>query len=75
MLLAFDVADGFSVTNPPSNPRLLDALAADFVAHGYDIRRLERTDPELPGLPALLGAGRRGTSTTGGTSPGRCRGR
>jgi hypothetical protein len=34
--------DGFSVANPPSNPRLLDALANDFVAHGYDIRRLER---------------------------------
>ena len=38
-----DPVDGFSVTNPPSNARLLDALAADFVAHGYDIRRLERT--------------------------------
>jgi hypothetical protein len=35
--------DGFSVANPPTNPRLLDALANDFVAHGYDIRRLERT--------------------------------
>ena len=38
-----DPVDGFSVTNPPSNARLLDALAVDFVVHGYDIRRLERT--------------------------------
>jgi hypothetical protein len=37
-----DPVDDFSDTNPPSNPRLLDALAADFVARGYDIRRLER---------------------------------
>jgi hypothetical protein len=34
--------DGFSVANPPSNTRLLDALAADFASHGYDVRRLER---------------------------------
>jgi hypothetical protein len=34
--------DDFSQANPPTNPRLLDALAKDFVAHGYDIRRLER---------------------------------
>jgi hypothetical protein len=38
-----DPVDNFSVANPPSNPRLFDALASDFVAHGYDIRRLERT--------------------------------
>lgn len=34
--------DNFSVANPPSNERLLDALARDFVDHHYDIRRLER---------------------------------
>jgi hypothetical protein len=38
-----DPVDGFSVANPPSNARLLDALAAWFVAHGYDVRRLERS--------------------------------
>jgi Protein of unknown function (DUF1549)/Protein of unknown function (DUF1553) len=37
-----DPVDGFSVANPPSNARLLDALSADFIAHGFDIRRLER---------------------------------
>ncbi len=38
-----DPVDGFSVANPPSNSRLLDALAAGFVAQGYDIRGLERS--------------------------------
>jgi len=38
-----DPVDGFSVANPPSNARLLDALAAGFVAQGYDVRRLERS--------------------------------
>jgi hypothetical protein len=35
--------DDFSLANPPSNPKLLDALARDFAAGQYDIRRLERT--------------------------------
>jgi hypothetical protein len=34
--------DDFSLANPPSNPKLLDALASDFVRHKYDIRALER---------------------------------
>jgi hypothetical protein len=34
--------DDFSLANPPSNAKLLDALAADFVAHNYDLRALER---------------------------------
>ena len=35
--------DDFSVANPPTNPRLLEALAKDFADSGYDLRRLERT--------------------------------
>jgi hypothetical protein len=35
--------DDFSLANPPTNARLLDALAADFVKSGYDLRKLERT--------------------------------
>jgi hypothetical protein len=33
--------DGFSADNRPSHPALIDELAADFIAHGYDLRRLE----------------------------------
>src|SRR5262245_9784445 len=36
-------ADDFSLANPPSNARLLDALAKDFIEHNFDIRHLERT--------------------------------
>lgn len=38
-----DPADDFAVANPPSNPKLLDALAEDFIKSGYDIRKLETT--------------------------------
>ena len=38
-----DPVDDMRVTNPPSNPVLMDALAADFIAHNYDIHHLIRT--------------------------------
>ncbi|MEW4570033.1 DUF1549 domain-containing protein [Tautonia sp. JC769] len=34
--------DGFSASNPPGDVGLLESLARDFVASGYDIRELER---------------------------------
>ena len=38
-----DPVDNFSLANPPSNEKLLDALARDFIAHNYSIRDIERT--------------------------------
>jgi hypothetical protein len=38
-----EMPDDLRVTNPPSNPELLDALARDFVAHQYDLKHLIRT--------------------------------
>jgi hypothetical protein len=35
--------DDFRVTNPAGNPALLDALAEDFAASGFDLRHLVRT--------------------------------
>ena len=34
--------DDFSLANPPSNEKLLDELAKDFIEHKFDIRHLER---------------------------------
>jgi hypothetical protein len=38
-----DPVDDFRDSNPPSNEELLEALAKDFVAHGYDVHHLIRT--------------------------------
>ncbi|MEO8352053.1 MAG: DUF1549 and DUF1553 domain-containing protein [Chthoniobacteraceae bacterium] len=38
-----DPVDDFRASNPPSHPVLLEALAEDFVHHGYDLRHLIRT--------------------------------
>ena len=35
--------DDFRVTNPPTHPALLDAMAKDLIAHRYDLRHLMRT--------------------------------
>lgn len=38
-----DMPDDLRVTNPPSNPELLEALAQDFVEHKFDLKHLVRT--------------------------------
>ncbi len=35
--------DDMRVTNPPSNPELLNALAEDFIKNGYSLKQLVRT--------------------------------
>jgi hypothetical protein len=35
--------DDLRVSNPPTHPGLLDALAGDFVGHGFDLKHLVRT--------------------------------
>src|SRR6185295_8292516 len=38
-----DPEDDMRVTNPASNPELLDTLAQDFVNHNFDLKHLVRT--------------------------------
>ena len=35
--------DDFRISNPPTHPELLQALADDFVGHGFDLKHLVRT--------------------------------
>ena len=37
-----DPVDDFKTSNPPTNPKLLKALARDFVDNGYDLKHLMR---------------------------------
>jgi hypothetical protein len=37
-----EAEDDIRETNPPTNPELFDALAKDFVGHGYDVKHLIR---------------------------------
>ena len=37
-----DPEDDMRVTNPPSNPELLEALARDFIEHGFSLKHLVR---------------------------------
>jgi hypothetical protein len=38
-----DPVDDIRLSNPATNPELLDALTADFIAHGFDLKHLLRT--------------------------------
>src|SRR5207249_226004 len=38
-----DPVDDMRITNPPSNPELLDALAQDLIKHKFDLKHLIRT--------------------------------
>ncbi|HYT94069.1 MAG TPA: DUF1549 and DUF1553 domain-containing protein [Gemmataceae bacterium] len=38
-----EMPDDMRVSNPPSNPALLEALARDFIAHQFDLKHLIRT--------------------------------
>lgn len=38
-----DPVDDIRLSNPPSNPELLDALTSDFIANGFNLKHLLRT--------------------------------
>jgi len=64
----FHEVDDQRDTNPPSNPELLDALAKDFVAHGFDVKHVIRTILNSACISYRLSRRRR-TRRTARTSP------
>ena len=54
-----EAEDDLRATNPPSNAELLDALARDFVEHGYDVKSLIKVVPPAGFEPATHGLGNR----------------
>ena len=53
-----DPLDDMRVTNPPSNPELLDALAKDLVDSKFSLKHLVKTIVQEPDLPAQRDAER-----------------
>ncbi len=49
-----DPIDDFRLTNPPSNPPLLDALARDLVNSGFDIRFPDPQDHEFADVSTFV---------------------
>ena len=70
-----DPPDDLSRANPPVHPELLDALAQALRRPQVRPPRPDPDDRHLGGLRALVGDGRRATSTTRGCSRTRCPGR
>lgn len=60
-----DPVDDLRATNPPVNPALLDALVAEFIASGHDLRGLIRTimNSRVYQLSSIANASNAGDST------------
>ena len=68
-----DPEDDMRVTNPPSNPELLDALAKYFVESKYDLKKLVRQHLHLADLSPERGAERAQRRATARTTRASCR--
>ena len=69
-----DPVDDMRVTNPPTNPELLDALAKDLVDNKFSLKHLVKHDRQEPDLSALGRCPTSSTSTTRSRSPASIRG-
>ena len=66
--------DDMRVTNPPTNPELLDALAKHFTDSKYDLKKLVRTICTVEHLSAQRAAERAQRRAIGRTTRASCRG-